>query len=74
LGSAPSLLWADLAHMGVSLLLSSICKAVSDCVNLQENTTKLSKLCLGTLNELEKLEKQQQEKQADPRTEDKIRR
>jgi len=36
----------------------------------KENTTKLSKLCLGTLTELEKLEKQQQEKQTD----DKIRR
>jgi len=41
----------------------------------KENTTKLSKLCLGTLNELEKFEKKQErETSAAPKTEDKIKR
>ncbi|XP_023321878.1 uncharacterized protein LOC111696497, partial [Eurytemora carolleeae] len=40
----------------------------------KENTTKLSKLCLGTLTELEKLEKNQQDKVQDTRTEEKIKR
>jgi len=41
----------------------------------KENTTKLSKLCLGTLNELEKFEKKQErETSAAPKTEDRIKR
>ena len=42
--------------------------------SFQENTTKLSKLCLGTLTELEKLEKNQQDKVQDTRTEEKMKR
>ena len=39
----------------------------------KENTTKLSKLCLGTLNELEKFEKHtEREASAAPRTESKV--
>jgi len=38
----------------------------------KENTTKLSKLCLGTLTELEKMEKLQQERFNDKKTEEKI--
>ena len=44
----------------------------------KENTTKLSKLCLGTLNELEKFEKkaenEKRETSAVPKTEDRLRR
>ena len=41
----------------------------------KENTTKLSKLCLGTLNELEKFEKKQdRETSAAPKTEDRVKR
>jgi hypothetical protein len=41
----------------------------------KENTTKLSKLCLGTLNELEKFEKKsERETSTVPKTEDRLRR
>ena len=60
--------------------LSAEVKAVLDKHSValekqKENTTKLSKLCLGTLNELEKFEKKQErETSAQPRTEDRIKR
>ena len=34
-------------------------KQAKELAKQKENTTKLSKLCLGTLNELEKFEKKQ---------------
>ena len=50
-------------------------KHAKELAKQKENTTKLSKLCLGTLNELEKFEKKQErETSAQPRTEDRIKR
>merc|ERR1712212_1407786 len=40
----------------------------------KENTTKLSKLCLGTLTELEKIEKIQQEELVKSKDDDKLKR
>ena len=62
---APNLPWISIKRILISLLplaLSSEIKAVLDKHSValekqKENTTKLSKLCLGTLNELEKFEK-----------------
>ena len=50
-------------------------KQARDLEKQKENTTKLSKLCLGTLNELEKFEKKQdRETSAAPKTEDRVKR
>ena len=50
-------------------------KHTHDLEKQKANTTKLSKLCLGTLNELEKFEeKQERETSAAPKTEDRIKR
>jgi len=50
-------------------------KHTIDLEKQKANTTKLSKLCLGTLNELEKFEKKQErETSAAPKTEDRIKR
>jgi len=50
-------------------------KHTHDLEKQKANTTKLSKLCLGTLNELEKFEKKQErETSAAPKTEDRIKR
>lgn len=50
-------------------------KQTRDLEKQKENTTKLSKLCLGTLNELEKFEKKQdRETSAAPKTEDRVKR
>ena len=40
-------------------LNSMLEKQAKELAKQKENTTKLSKLCLGTLNELEKFEKKQ---------------
>ena len=42
-------------------ITSMLEKQAKELAKQKENTTKLSKLCLGTLNELEKFEKKQVE-------------
>merc|ERR1712066_653859 len=63
--------------------LSTEIKAVLDKHSValekqKENTSKLSKLCLGTLNELEKFEKKAEQEKREtstvPKTEDRLRR
>ena len=50
-------------------------KHTKELAKQKENTTKLSKLCLGTLNELEKFEKKQErETSAQPKSEDRMKR
>ena len=50
-------------------------KHTKELAKQKENTTKLSKLCLGTLNELEKFEKKQErESSVQPKNDDKIKR